>query len=368
MVSDLDAPKKILVWQWGRFGAGPRFAVLFAEGLAGLEGVEVSLSLSAGAEILRGDTPPHCDLPMPTYASLPGFMVRVLTAPFAVWSLVAWLRVSRPDFAICPLPGPLDLVMAVALRRLRIPFAVVIHDADAHPGERFPLRMFLQRMLCRQATAIATLTAHVADRLVQQKLAGIPRRPLIRLRHPPMQFQVSPRRAREAGTLRLLSFGRLLKYKGLDLLAESLALMGSPPGLSVRVVGAGPESPDLNRLRGLPGVVVENRWVPETEVGDLLSWADAIVLPYREASQSGVAAAAIAANRFVIATNVGGLGEQLAGEPLAIVCEPDAGSIATGIRRLYDRAGSAAPHDTPPPREAWREIGQALMDQMDAAT
>jgi glycosyltransferase involved in cell wall biosynthesis len=90
-------------------------------------------------------------------------------------------------------------------------------------------------------------------------------------------------------------------------------------------------------LQALPGVTVENRWVLEDEVGDLLGWSDALVLPYREASQSGVAAAALAAGRRVLATRVGGLEEQLAGAPGAILCEPDAESLLAGLRRLLDR-------------------------------
>jgi glycosyltransferase involved in cell wall biosynthesis len=176
---------------------------------------------------------------------------------------------------------------------------------------------------------------------------------------------VPPRRAGADGTVRLLSFGRLLPYKGLDLLADALRRLGPQPGLAVRVVGAGPESPELAALRALPGVTVENRWVPEDEVGALLGWADAVVLPYREASQSGVAAAALAAHRRVIATDVGGLREQLAGEKLAILCEPRADSLADALRRLLDRPQEAACPDIASPQAAWQELGRSFADQLD---
>jgi glycosyltransferase involved in cell wall biosynthesis len=77
--------------------------------------------------------------------------------------------------------------------------------------------------------------------------------------------------------------------------------------------------------------------VPEDEVGALLGWADTVVLPYREASQSGVAAAALGGRRM-LATNVGGLAEQLSGERQALVCQPDAVSLTAGLQRLlYDQ-------------------------------
>ena len=136
---------------------------------------------------------------------------------------------------------------------------------------------------------------------------------------------------REAGPPRLLFFGRLLPYKGLDLLAGALAALPPDVEIAVRVVGDGPESPALDALRACRGVTVEKRWVPEVEVGSLIAWSDALILPYREASQSGVAAAALAAGRPVIATRVGGLREQLAGAPQVVLCEPDATSLARAI-------------------------------------
>ena len=50
---------RVLVWQWGRRGAGPRFAAALADGLRLIPGTEALLSLSTGAEILQGTAPPH---------------------------------------------------------------------------------------------------------------------------------------------------------------------------------------------------------------------------------------------------------------------------------------------------------------------
>jgi glycosyltransferase involved in cell wall biosynthesis len=265
--------------------------------------------------------------------------------------------------------GPLDLTMAAALRLLRIPFIVLVHDADAHPGDAFPMQMWLQRQLCRRAAAVAALSTHVSESVIRQKLAGTTKRPLIRLKHPPMPYEVPPRQPRGNDGFRLLSFGRLLPYKGLDLLAESLRRLGPVPGLMVRVVGSGPESHALAMLRAMPWVTVENCWVPEDEVGALLGWADAVVLPYREASQSGVAAVALAAGRRVVATNVGGLTEQLVNEPLALLCEPDPDSLTDGLRRMLHRPpdiGEASGNLGAGPQGAWQELGRTLVDQLCA--
>ena len=94
------------------------------------------------------------------------------------------------------------------------------------------------------------------------------------------------------------------------------------------------------------------------------SWADALVLSYREASQSGVAAAAIAAGRWVIATNVGGIGEQLGQENLARLCDPDPASLANTLGKFLESPPPAIPFDDP--RDAWRGMAADLVRAMSA--
>lgn len=369
---------KILVWQWGRRGAGPRFGACLADALRGRAGIEVALSLCRDAEIMHAPNPPRCEMPVRTYKGMLGFLIRLATAPLALGPLIWRLRGIRPDLAICAMPGPLDVIMALAVRLLGIRVVVVVHEAEAHPGDGFPGQMVLQRLLCRMANGVAYLCGHVGAQLARQGF-----RRLIPFEHPPFAFGVASssrpctadgghihpgQGRRDNGRLiftttntkpptapsahrppRLLCFGRLLPYKGLDLLGEALRHVG---GIDVRIVGSGPETDALHALRATHGVTVENRWVAENEIGGLLAWCDAVVLPYREASQSGVAAAAVAAGRPIIATAVGGLREQLYRVPNAILCQPDAPSLASALRRWID----APPPDLPAidTAHAWR--------------
>ncbi len=355
------ATVRILVWQWGRRGAGPRVAIEMAAGLDALPDCRAMLSLSTGAEILSRHPAPEETLLVPTYRNLLGFLVRLLGAPLRRRALERRVAILRPDVAICAMPGPLDLEMAATLRRLGIPFLVVVHDADRHPGDGSPAQTLLQRRLIARADGLVALSRHVADRLVQQGLvAG---RALLMASLPPFVFGPPPPPPLfHGGRLRLLCFGRLLPYKGLDLLADALAAPGLEHALAVRVVGQGPPNAELSRLAATPGVSVENRWVPEHEIAALIAWADAVILPYREASQSGVAAAAIAARRWVVATRVGGLVEQFRGQAGAILCGADPGELRRAIETLLadppplpDAAGD--------PRLAWSgEAARLLHD------
>ena len=111
--------------------------------------------------------------------------------------------------------------------------------------------------------------------------------------------------------LRLLMAGRLKHYKGLELLAEALKLVGDCYALNLRVVGAPQDDRDIEALRVIPGVEFDLGWKTDREIIAHLDWADAAVLPYVEASQSGVAPVSFARARPVIATPVGGLPEQI---------------------------------------------------------
>ena len=331
---------KLLVWQWGRRGAGPRYALELAQALRQVPGVEVALSLSSHAEIMVGGVA-ECDMPVPTYAGLAGWASRMATIPAAAVPLARRLRALRLDGAVCAMPAPLDLLMVAALGLARVPYAVAVHDAALHPGDILPMQAVLQRLMLRRARALIALSGHVANQLEPGK------RTLLRSRLSPLGYGArGPAPLAHGGTLRLLSFGRLLPYKGLDLLADALAQLRAPA--EIRIVGSGPESATLDRLRALQGVTVENRWVPEDEVGDLLAWADALVLSHTEASQSGVAAAALAAGRWVIGTRVGGLVEQLTDQPGAVLCEPNPAALAAAIAAM-----TAAPPDTVSGESDW---------------
>jgi glycosyltransferase involved in cell wall biosynthesis len=357
----------VLVWQWGRRGGGPRIAVELAEAMRQLPGVRGQLSLSDRAEILAGASPPVCELPVPTYGSLAGFVWKLLQAPAIIVWLGRRLRRLRPDLAVCAMPGPLDLLMLAALRIRRVPVVVVVHDADPHPGDILPVMVRLQRVIVRHADALVALSAHVAERLRQQGLVR-PGVPLAVIPHPPRHFgPLPPPPFSHGGALRLLFFGRLLPYKGLDLLADALRIMGPCSNMQTRIVGSGPESPVLEALRGLAGVAVENRWVPEDEIGAVIAWADALVLPYREASQSGAAAAAVAARRYVVATRVGGLTEQMRGEDMAVLCDPNPAALAEGLSVLLVCRASPEVLPSVRPSASWRNFAQAVLDHAAGA-
>jgi len=352
---------KVLVWHWGRRGAGPLFAARLASALRELPGCSVRLSLAAGAEILATPDSPICDWREPTYETRLGFLGQRLAGPLVAARTLAHVQRDRPDIAICAMPALLDQRMVTALRQGGIAYTAIVHDAAAHPGETLNFRVLDQRRMLRRARCLFPLTRHVETGLLRQGFGEAGQR-IVKLWHPPISIAAPPAPRPPGAKPRLLYFGRLLPYKGLDLLAGALELLGPERGFELRICGDGPASSGLDRLGALPDVSVERRWFADGELPGLLDWADALVLPYREASQSGVAALAIAAGRHVLATNVGGLPEQLGGLTRGLLCDPNPAGIAMGLRQLLARLGEPW---APAPVDAaadWRVLAASMRE------
>jgi glycosyltransferase involved in cell wall biosynthesis len=105
----------------------------------------------------------------------------------------------------------------------------------------------------------------------------------------------------------VLLFGRLEQYKGVEVLVEGMRLVWEQrPDVSLVVAGAGQAArlvPDDERVSLIP------RYIPEREIDELLAGASLMVLPYTQASQSGVGTLAIAAGVPVVVSDVGALPE-----------------------------------------------------------
>jgi glycosyltransferase involved in cell wall biosynthesis len=112
--------------------------------------------------------------------------------------------------------------------------------------------------------------------------------------------------------IRLLFFGRILPYKGLDMLIEAFAeTRKERPDVELEIWGSGDLSPYTAALAACSGIRLEHRWLDEQEIGPVFERTDICVLPYREASQSAVIATALASGMPVVTTPIPGLVEQI---------------------------------------------------------
>lgn len=142
---------------------------------------------------------------------------------------------------------------------------------------------------------------------------------------------------------RLLFFGRILAYKGLDVLIEAQPEINrNCPEAIIVIAGRGRfwerhcEWKILDRSK----YDINNRFIPDSEVARFVRMASVVVLPYRSGTQSGVVPLAFGFGRPVVASRVGAIAEIVEDRETGILVEPgDAGALAEACSNLLRNDG-----------------------------
>jgi glycosyltransferase involved in cell wall biosynthesis len=254
------------------------------------------------------------------------------------------------------------------LPTLRVPLVLTVHDVEHHPGDRASART-PQRVLHAGFRRAGRLVVH-AERLreaLRERLAVAEERidviPHIAIGADPSTGEGAAV-GEEPGTV--LFFGRLWPYKGLEyLIRAEPAISAACPNARIVIAGRGEPFARYARMMVHPErFEVHDRFVSDEERATLFARSSVVVLPYLEASQSGVVPVAQRAGKPVVATTVGGLPEAIDdGETGLLVPPGDDAALAEAIvmllrddalrrrmgeegrRRLEARAGGEAVAD-----------------------
>lgn len=117
---------------------------------------------------------------------------------------------------------------------------------------------------------------------------------------------------------RVLLFGTLKPYKGIDVLLRAFASLPSSVRERTELYIAGRAKMDISQLKSLAErlgidsrVVWDIRFVPDAEIPALIQSADIVALPYRDIDQSGVLMTILPYAVPIVATHIGGFAETL---------------------------------------------------------
>jgi len=153
---------------------------------------------------------------------------------------------------------------------------------------------------------------------------------------------------------KVLFFGSLTGYKGLNVLIDAFALLRARAPEAELVI-AGPVVADFDyqalaaRAHETGGIELRPGYVPLGDVPALVGGARVVVAPYVRANASGVVSVAQAFGRPVVVTDVGDLASSVVdGETGAVVPPSDPGALCTAMAALLsdpagcDRMGALA--------------------------
>jgi len=142
----------------------------------------------------------------------------------------------------------------------------------------------------------------------------------------------------------VLFFGFIRAYKGLDILFDAISILqneaGNNPPVRFLVAGEFYEEEkgyqaQIDQLGIREQLYLRTDFIPDSEVKYYLCAADAVIQPYRNATQSGVTPLAYHFEKPMLVTNVGGLPALVPDKKVGLVTEPDPAAIANGILQFY---------------------------------
>lgn len=267
-------------------------------------------------------------------------------------SLTRLVRQEKPDVIHLLSNNTLWLNLAAPFWK-PVPLITTVHDISVHPGDADTGVMpgWSTSLIVRQSDRLVVHGQQLRH-LAVQRFQMPPERVHV-LSHPAiLRYAEQARRdglaRRPLGTgLNILLFGRIFAYKGLENLIEAEALLKDRlADLRVVIAGRGDDPWAARARMGDPDRYdIRHRFIEDSEVSQLFLDADVIVLPYIEASQSGVLHLAAAFGKPTIVTDVGELRATVETHGLGLVVPPDdSAALADAIEMLAQQPDLRAAH------------------------
>jgi glycosyltransferase involved in cell wall biosynthesis len=270
--------------------------------------------------------------------------------PWTWWRTARYLNRTRPRLIVFNWWHPFfgmayGSIVALLTPKMRRRVCFLCHNV--HPHERH----LLERILCAYAfLGVRNFIVHSEEdrrRLLTLKPDACTRRN----GHPVYsQFSAGPRLDKASARARLglpadgkvvLFFGLIRPYKGLMHLLDAMPLVRRQVDATLLVAGEFYDDKGKYTARvashGMTDqVIFKDQYIPNEEVGIYFAAADVVVLPYIEASQSGIIPIAYDFATPVITTRVGGLPEAVVEGETGLLVDPgQPEALAKAIVRYY---------------------------------
>jgi glycosyltransferase involved in cell wall biosynthesis len=290
------------------------------------------------------------------------------------------LRKERPDIIVVrfwlPLMGPALGTILRKVRKNKHTRIVCIADNVIPHEKRFGDRPFTKYFL-KSCDAFITMSEKVmADLRIFQKT-----KPAQLVSHPLYdnfgEIISKPEARKHLGLPEnepiILFFGFIRKYKGLDLLLDAIGYLKNtnPGALNFKLLIAGEFYEDakqyeeqIEKLGIKDYLILRTDFIADSEVKYYLCAADAVIQPYRNATQSGVTPLAYHFEKPMVVTNVGGLPTLVPDGKAGLVVDPDPKAIANGILRFYQLGENYfIPHlRNEKQKYTWNKLMEAIAD------
>lgn len=246
---------------------------------------------------------------------------------------------------------------AIEAIRQHCPVVLTVHDTEPLNGARGGLQTAgFDHMLA----SVDRLIVHRPEAKQALIGRGMARDHIEVIAHGPLPVGEAAAEPRDRTRWRIVLFGRLQHYKGVDLAVEAMGRIRPQQRERIELVIAGEPFIDINPIRARiaelePGSVdLRPRRLAEEEMAALLRSADAFLFPYRMIEASGVLYQIEQLGRWIVASDVGCFHDALSGRPDdgELVPPGDVDRLAEAMARSVGRAPAGQSSGT-----NWQEIG-----------
>ena len=265
-------------------------------------------------------------------------------SPFNWWKLGKQIRKQRPDMVIIkywtPMMAPCFGTIAASIRRNGQTKVLCIAD-NIVPHEQKFTDTILTRYFVNRVDGFVAMSNNVLQDLVRfdrKKIRALNPHPLFD------NFGQAVSKQEACAFLHLdpnrqymLFFGFIRDYKGLDLLLEAMQKVSS----TCELIIAGEFYTDravydklIAQSRHKERIHRFHNFIADEDVKYFFCAADAVVQPYKHATQSGVTQIAYHFEVPMIVTNTGGLSEMVPNDIVGYVTETDPQQLANAIDRI----------------------------------
>ena len=253
-------------------------------------------------------------------------------------SLVRIIAREKPDVVHIQDMHPLLCVVSSLIPGTKI--VQTLHDVTPHMGEQLWYSRWSRNAMMKRADAIIVHGNYLRNILLKLYPEAEDKTHVVHLG--PWNLFRRWSNADTSEEKNLLFFGRIVGYKGIEVLLRAMNLVHNVlPEYRLTIAGrAITMSEDLSECEGLireykDFVDVDNRRIPDEEVPKLFERCQMVVLPYLDGSQSGVLSMAYAFNKPVIATSVGSIPETVEHGNTGLLVPPgDVQALADAIIQL----------------------------------
>ena len=307
--------KIVLVNYPGRKGGGAMYAYEMTKALIS-NGCKVAIVISKDIENIREwrKLKSVKTIEIDTYNTGREFIINsFLFWTYRKYHLKKQLRQYEIENIYCPMIQPWTMMINSLFKKAKR--IVTLHDPKIHSGENRILA-YINKKCVVKAHRIIILSDTFRD-FTKQKF-NKKDSDIIYIPHGSFGFYKENTNKNKiveynSNKVNFLFFGRISKYKGLHVLQQAYEIVSNEiSNTTLTIAGSGDFSEFKEKYSQLKNVTVINRWFEDNEVGNLFEGDNIIcVLPYIDATQSGVIPIAMEYKLPIIASNTGGLVEQL---------------------------------------------------------